>query len=952
MTAKHWPRRDFSFVLLAGTSLALAPDVAGAQGDTSGSDASAVEEVVVTGTRIKRRDFSSISPLTTVNLTDIEFSGRPTLEELLNRMPQVAPGFGRASNNPGDGTAQVNLRGLGAGRTLVLINGRRLAPSGVGSAVDVNNLPQALVERVEIITGGATAVYGSDAIAGVVNFITRDDFQGLSVNGSFGITEEGDGETRDLNVAYGHDLPDDRGNVVFYAGVLEREALFASEREFTRIDLEDDWRGNLSPRGSFRVPELLIFAPIEGGIFPIFNKDGTFRDFIDPDDRYNFAPINYLQIPLERVSAGITGDYSFAESLEAYVEISYANNESRQNTAEVPAGGTLTVNLDNPLLAPVTRDMLADNFMSDPGFATFPYGRRMSEFGPRISDHTRDYWRTVVGLRGPLVGDWEYDAWLSSTDLSETETMLNDVSRSRLDQGLLVDPATNQCFDPSGGCVPVNVFGAGNISAEAVEFLRIDQAQNETDRRQTLVSFFATGPLGTNWAGEIDAAFGMEWRRDQADFKADDVLFTGDTLGFHGESSISGAEEVLETYGEAVIPLAGALSGADYLGLELGARYSDYKLAGGNWTYKVGAEWVPRTGLRLRAMHQRSVRAPNVSELFEERFAQPGPLVGGRATDPCSASSDPVATGAADKCIQQGIAPSQIGIFEAPDVVFGEEVRGGNFELKPEKADTFTVGAVLDLEALPKWSFAFDYFRFDVEDTIGAINSRAICYDRRNTAALFCDNIIRDSSGNMAKIVNLTENRGLVAARGIDTQLRYRTDLPDALTIGGAGARIAIDMIWSHLLQFKQQENPVTQVYDCAGRFGWPCYDGEVFNGAQTFAENRVTTYANYSAGPWSMHLTWRWIEGTDNAAPLSLDFQTFDDPVLATPDVSARSYVDAGVGYRFRDRFSVRLNINNLFDTKPPQMANAVLSNNTDTGTYDVFGRSFFLSFSADFGR
>ena len=204
-----------------------------------------LEEVVVTGTRIKRRDFSSPSPLTTISKEEIDFSGMPTLEGYLNQMPQVEPSFDRTSNNPGNGTAQINLRGLGPGRTLVMMNGRRLAPSGVGSAVDVNNLPGALVERVEIITGGASTVYGSDAIAGVVNFITRDDFDGLTIEADYNISGDSDAEIWDVNVVYGHNFESGKGNITFYAGQYERESLFASDRE-EPVDV--DFRGQVKTR--------------------------------------------------------------------------------------------------------------------------------------------------------------------------------------------------------------------------------------------------------------------------------------------------------------------------------------------------------------------------------------------------------------------------------------------------------------------------------------------------------------------------------------------------------------------------------------------------------------------------------------------------------------------------------------------------------------------------------
>ncbi|MEM8982660.1 MAG: TonB-dependent receptor [Pseudomonadota bacterium] len=942
--------------VVTGIALALAilPGLTFAQTTDSPSD-EPIDEIVVTGTRIVRRDLVSISPLTTIERSDIEFSGRLTIEEVLNRMPQVAPDFGRTSNNPGDGTARVNLRGLGANRTLVLINGRRLAPSGVGSAVDVNNLPQALIERVEIITGGASAVYGADAVAGVVNFITRDDFDGVSIEGRYGITEEGDGQTHEVHAAYGTKFADGRGHVTIYGSILERDAVFAGEREFTRTSLEDNLQGELQVRGSFRTPELVIFAPADlgnGPVFPIFDPDGNPRAFVDPDDRYDFAPVNYLQIPLERLSAGLMARWRFSERVEGYAELNLTDNESKQSLAPIAAGGSLTVNIDNPVLTPATQALLANSFSIGGNLATIPYGRRLSEIGPRIIDNDREYTRGVVGLRGELAGGWTFDTWLGVTDATENQALLNDVSRTRFAQGLLVDPATGQCVDPSGGCVPVNPFGAGNISAAAAGFIRVDGVENITERTQTVAGMFVTGTLLEAWAGPLDVAVGVTWRRDEGDFAADDVLFTGDTLGFRGQGAISGAEEVLEPYAELVLPLVVGADWSDYIGLEAGVRFSDYKLAGGQWTHKIGIDWAPNESLRFRAMQQRTVRAPTIAELFEAQFEEFGFATSPNGPDPCSASQDPVGNDNVEKCLLQGLTVDQIGVFEALGSQPATFTGGGNTALQPETADTLTIGFVLQPESALDWSLAVDYFDFEIEDTIGQINVSDICFDPLNTGNVFCSNIRRDANGNIVQVNQPTSNRGLVSATGIDTQLRMRFELPSAWSFTEQSATLGVNTVWTHLLEYQQQENVVSRVFACAGRFGTPCYDGEVFSGAQTFPENRVTTTADYTSGPWSLYLTWQWIEGTDNAAPLSLAFQNLPNPIQAIPDIGSKNYVDLSVGYRFGEHTDVRLTINNAFETDPPQMAAAVISNNTDSGLYDVFGRSFFVSIATRFGQ
>jgi outer membrane receptor protein involved in Fe transport len=316
------------------------PDACAASPEGAEED-TVLEEVIVTGTRIPRRDFDAPSPLTTISSADIEFTPLPTLEETLNRMPQVAPGFGRASNNPGNGTATVDLRHMGAGRSLVLLNGRRMQASGVESEVDLTNIPRFLVERIEIITGGASAVYGSDAIAGVVNFITRKNYTGLEMEAGYAVTEKGDANAWDFNLAWGHDFADGRGNISLYTALLDRDPLFAGEREFTRVAYEDDWEGNLVPSGSARTPDGVVFWPPadlgDGPVTVTFNPDSTPRKFLDPDDLYNYQPVNYLQIPLERRTLGAMGHYEFSDGFEAYFEASYTRSEPTTNLAPVPA---------------------------------------------------------------------------------------------------------------------------------------------------------------------------------------------------------------------------------------------------------------------------------------------------------------------------------------------------------------------------------------------------------------------------------------------------------------------------------------------------------------------------------------------------------------------------------------------------------------------------------------
>jgi outer membrane receptor protein involved in Fe transport len=789
-----------------------------------------------------------------------------------------------------------------------------------------------------------------------VNFITRDDFSGLSIDASMNTTEENDAEAYDLNLAFGHNLANGRGNITVYAGTHERKSLFASDRELTRVSFRNDnSTGTLFIGGSATTPGAVIFDPevdFGGGPFwTTFDPDGIPRAFNDPDDRYNFQEVNYLQTPLTRYTGGVMATFELSNGYELYLESSFSRNEIAQELAPVPAFDFALVNSDNPVLTPEAQQVFIDNYEVAPGLAAIAVSRRLLEVGPRRIEHERDYWRTVIGARGELGGGWDIDGWLTYTKSTEKEFFVNIASASHLLQGLLVDPLTSECFDPSNGCVPVDIFGEGRISAEAAAFLRITGVQNDTERIQTLASVVVTGtPLDT-WAGPLGMAFGLEWRSDEASFKADDALFTGDALGFRGDAPVEGTEKVVEIYTEAVIPLAQNASWADYLGLELGARYSEYDNAGGVWTYKAGGEWQPFDSLRFRGMHQRSVRAPNNLELFQELFTETFAFVEDSSDDPCSASNDPVAAGNTEKCVLQGLDADQVGIFEA-SLTPTDFVQGGDPNLVPEVAKTWTIGAVITPEALPNWTISIDYFQLEVTDSIGDIDAMSICFDPKNTSNLFCENITRDpnAGGNIVEIFEPQNNRGLIGTKGIDTQINYQTDLPGGLSLFAGNAQISVNLIWTHTLENRWQLNPVTQIVDCAGFFGDFCGIGIDESVGWTLPENRVTTHINYASGPLSIHLTSRWIDGTTNVQKMQFEFFGFPEPLLAIPSIGSKHYLDLGFGYEFNDNITARFGINNLTDTDAPNMASAVFANNTDTLLFDVFGRSYFLSVSAQF--
>jgi len=938
-------------VALFGTfSLALA------QEDSAGTDDDVVEEIVVTGSRLPRRDFSAPSPIATIDAETLASSSQATLEESLNRMPQVVPDFGRTTNNGGDGTSTVNLRGLGSERTLVLLNGRRLASSGVGSAADINNLPQVLMERVEIITGGATTVYGADAVAGVVNFITRSDFEGFGLDTSAYMSEKGDSNIYDINLTWGHNFSNGRGNITLYGGYYDREETFGSERDFADETIVDWWDGTFQAGGSNTIPQGIVFAPRHdfgsGSTDRImFDSNGGPLPYDSSTNYYNYAPINYIQVPLRRTTAGAFLNYDLNDSVEFYSEMSIALNDATATLAPVPAAAFFAVNPDNPFFSPEMQQIAADEFFPlGPGIVGMSFGRRMVELGPRTIKTNNEYTRLVAGFRGAINEVWDFDAWVTWTKGEDDEFFLNDASYSRMQQGLLVDPVTGQCFDSSDGCVALNVFGEGNLSAEGLAFMRYEPFKNVTSREQKLLSAYVRGAPFNSWAGPINMAFGIEYRDDVGDFQADDVLFSDDTLGYRADASVIGQETVYEFYTEASIPLAEDVAWAEYLGLEVGGRLSDYDHAGRVETWKIGGEWQLPVPVKFRTMVQRSVRAPNLQEAFTEQGLEAGSYSGNNfENDPCSAGNDPVGTGITEQCVATGLPANEVGVWTGTPGFPTDFIFGGNPEVEPEVADTFTVGMVFDIDWLQGMQVSVDYFSLEVEDTIGELDVSLACFDLANSANEYCSNIERDPlTYNVSRVFEPVVNRGLFTVRGVDTQVTLEADLPSGMAIGASGsAGLSASLIWTHTLESSFQETSFGTKFQCAGQFGWPC---AFEHWTVTYPENRVNVNLGYFSGDFSARLAWRWIEGTTNGILRYGDELGFGwaDPALT--EIPSESYFDLSFAYRFSDYIMMRFAIANVADTAPVFMADYAMHSNTDPSIYDIFGRAYTLGFTLEY--
>lgn len=897
--------------------------------------------VQVTGSRIVKQDFVANSPIATVDAEAFELSGAVNSEDVLNSLPQAIPGFDRTSNNPGGGYATANLRGLGSSRTLVLVDGKRFVPTTSSGIVDLNNIPPALIERVEVITGGASAVYGSDAISGVVNFILKDDFEGLEANIGYESTlEYGDAQFWNADLTIGSNFDDGRGNVTLNMGYTSREAVFQGQRDFSTFALGDGATG-LEPGGSSGVPaghafDTFTFADGSTGqaIFDN-NAPGGVRPWVGSganSDRYNFNPVNYLQLPQERFNTTAVARYEITPEIEAFARFTGAFNQVPQQLAPTPAFTTVTVQTDNPFLTPEQAAVLAsiDGAYGDAiDGEVYPYiGRRMVETGARASNDDFFAYQFQAGLRGEFGPQIGYEIFFQTGRTQDNVDLQGEVSLSRYKDAInsTDDGSGNPvCVSGNSGCVPIDIFGAGDISPEAAAYVSAG-LNSKSEYNQTIFGGSLNGNTEAYLSlpgGGIGWAAGFEYREESFDFRPDDNLGTGNLLGFNSAPPLSGGFDVYDLFGEVYVPILADVPFADILAVEAAFRLSDYSTSGSTETYKIGGEWAPYEDLRFRALYNTAVRAPNIGELFSALSnGFPG------ATDPCSATQNPAAAGIAALCQATGVA--NVGSYQQRNAQI-EGLFGGNPDLQPEEAETITAGFVYQPSYLPGFSASVDYYQIEIEGYItslaggvgGILNQ---CYlpsnnpsqDPNNT---FCQAVNRSVLGEPLVSANLA-NAGSLETAGIDLAAAYEFEL-DAVpgTFGVNYAGLLLDK-WN--LFAYEGAAPI----DCKGAFGLQCDDP-----TPKYKHNMMFSWAD---GPFTAQVRWEHVGSVDD-----------DDDSAAYIVESLDAYdLFAMTGtWQANDHVKFTLGIDNLFDEQPPLIGDNQEQANTYPATYDPFGRTIFVS-------
>jgi len=928
-----------------------------APGALAQEGAGELEEITVTGSRIKKKDFTSNAPVSTIGFEQIELTGTVNTESLLNTLPQTVPGFDRTSNNPGNGTASVDLRGLGSNRTLVLIDGKRVVPTSRNGSVDINSIPTALIQNIEVLTGGASAVYGSDAIAGVVNFILKDDFEGVNINAGFEQTFEGDAAIYSTDITLGANVADGRGNVTFNFSFTDRDDLFQGDRDFAAVALAEDGSGGLEPTGSSGVPQTSIFNGGFGAEFPnssgiIFEQDGSIREFVTSgqvNDFYNYAPVNYIQLPQIRYQGTALGHFDVSDKATVYGRFMFTSSKVPQQLAPTPIFQTSTFTLDgNPFITAAAQQSISDGIgdgvdTDGDGIddtATALVRRRLLEVGPRISNSGFSTYQVQAGVKGDLTDSWSYDAFIQVGNVTATDQQIGNVNRDRFNQALLLDlaadPLGGVCQDTGTngstlGCTPMNLFGQGNISQDAADFLKVAVA-SIADYDQNVYGLTFTGDLGGLElpGGAIGVAIGFERIEDSFAFRPSQDLAAGTIAGFNGSPPVSGSYSSNSYYAEAYLPILMGVPMFEQLDMELAYRSSDYTTSGNVEAYKISASWAPIADFRIRGGYNRAVRAPGIGELFSpqgEGF--PG------AIDPCSAAGNPDAATAAI-CTATGLAANLVG-SAAINLAAGQvrQVSGGNPALQPEVADTYTIGFVIQPSALEGLSVSIDYFNIEIEDFItsfggGAANVLNVCYDASNPAggagSAFCSVINRRGDGSIEGVYLNIANVASQTLTGFDIVGSYDFDM------FGGDARISYVATFTEESLFTAFPGDTSPV-ECAGNFGSLC--------GEPLPEYGHRTSLRWTGDKITGQLLWRYVGEVKD-----------DDPstVYSVEKIDGYSTWDLSGTYRFTDNYWVTVGIDNVLDEGPPIIGNNDEQANTYPATYDVFGRTFFIRATADF--
>lgn len=959
-------RKSFAVALLTMvSSTAMAQDLTSGA-DVEGEGAVESESIVVTGTRIKQDGFSATVPISVLGSEALEASGKTDLGQILAEMPgvnlvdtTVGQPNGTIQNA---GTSTVALRGLSSARTLTLINGRRTVANAANrSVVSLNTIPVDFVQRVDVITGAASAVYGSDAIAGVVNVITESSLQGLRLRGRIGstLTSGGGGEEAMVAATFGTKFADGRGYFAISGswdddgGMQARDRLSRATRSWSFASgtntITDPALSTDIPGGRFR-----------GGAF-FYDDAGALRTgFVLDRDGYNDRFDDTLRLPRTVIAVAAKASFEVSDAFVPYVEVQFSDLDTFYTRAPYGYRDSSTVFLRDEIGVPL------------PGLPTFSVGRisrdnpfvpaairagapasgidwrrRFDELGNRDTISDRDTWRAWGGVRGSLGGDWTYDAAYSYGAFDQVQQRLNNINLQNLKYALDAEQLGNgtiQCRDATAraaGCVPINLFGVGTITPEAADYIRHDSVF-KTALRQHVLQAFATGSIFELPAGKVSLAIGAEYRKEKGSSSSD-----AETLAIISNvaavPSFSGSFDVKEAFAELSVPLLRGKPFFEELKVDFAARVSDYsqKNVGTVFSYHAGADWMPVEGLRFRTQYGTAQRAPSLPELYSPPRDDTDTVV-----DICSGIRATTTGTVADNCrLNPGIAAAIAsgGVFtQATNSIQSPNM--GSLLLREEKGTTFTLGTVLSPRALPGLNLSVDYYNIEVTNAISALDNEILlrqCYsDATNFANNeFCQSVIRGSDGQILQINQVPRNLDSISTSGIDTSIAYRLPLNDV----GVAGDLRFDLNWTHVLKKETQYQGIdgTEISNTKGQIGSP--------------EDVVRARIGYQNDLWSLDWRVRYIGPmvSSNERVAAAREAGFANPLYLNYKAYWRHDISASITPEFGGgKWRLSAGITNLFNKTGPNVPEGAtpLDDNGYILDYGVVGRAGYASIEVKF--
>lgn len=939
-----------------------------------------VEKISITGSRIRAPGVESSSPIFSLGEEEVTYLATPEFERIIRSLPSTIPADGGNVNNGTAGAATIDLRGLGAQRNLVLLNGKRMVPFNFNGQVDTATIPTALIDRIDVVTGGASAVYGSDAISGAVNVILKNDFQGVAVDLNHSQSDESDGDQDNISVTIGSNFDDGRGNGVLSVSWMERDSVLLGDRDLGLFGINSNSGSGLQEYLNGDEAQLPIagcggpnvvdisgsgsttaiptrFELIGTGVAGQFREDGTLGANCS---LFNFNPFNYYQTPAQRYGATAVVNYAINDDIEFYTTFNFTNTTVVQ---QVAPSGTFGSAFDLPLYNPLIGDQalafiidgangaVADGSLVDGGSWTDANNngvvdtedslnvrlrRRTLELGARSERYDAELWQINTGVRGVLYKDWEFDFTYQYGESNRTTVRDGYTNLGNIQNAL--DTRDGVTCAAGGTCVPINLFGGfGTITEEMAAYSRAIALQQQK-YEQEIISLVLNGPVDfieLPTAGlPLSMSFGFETRDETGLLEPDECLKETPASCQGGAGGnllpIRGGYKVDEFYFEGIFPLFDAKPFAESMDLEFGYRFSDFDTVGSTDSWKIGFNWRPIEPLLVRVMQQRANRAPNVAEIAS-------PVTSGldnAVQDPCSsANAGNIDATLRQLCISTGMTDAQVGVI--PDIISGQiNTFNGSDPANPpgpEEADTFTAGIVWtpDFDWANDFTLSVDYYDIDIQDIIGNFSAQEIldsCYI--NGDANECAKINRvggDLTGSAAGVNQFTTNLNFLRAEGIEIGFNFNFDMEDMGNLAFSGN------INKYLTQ-ESQSSITVPVLDCKGYYGTSC---------DPLSDLRWIQRTTWSYADLTVSLLWRHINSVDiEPVERDLRFEAFRS-------IGSYDYFDLFASYAVHENITVTLGIDNMFDKEPPVLGNDVgdtssNSGNTFPSNYDALGRMY----------